>query len=129
MSDSAKSLTDPVGVKTWKFRIIPTILSFLAAALIGWGESEIPADETYKILGGLLAGVVSLIPLLFIANSGDTRSARVIHYVSMAFLIIGLIVITALCIWCVNYVAYILTIGLMMLAMLSIVYFVSASGQ
>lgn len=129
MNQTDKSETDSSAMRIWKFRLIPTIISLCVAALIGWGESNIPSEESYRLLGGLLAGAVALIPLLIISNSGNTRAAQVIHYTSMAFFTIGLIVMTALCIWCVNYVAYILTPGLMMLLLLSIVYYVGESGQ
>lgn len=117
-----------------KNKLIPNIIAVTTSLLIGYGFYAFykgEADTIVHLITSIIAFVFSAIMLIttFGVNYETDRIKTVIIFVGTTFFGLGLIVLGVIMFFSESIPWLILPMGLLMLLYLSIVYFVSKSGQ
>lgn len=113
---------------------IPNIISIIVSLLIGYGFYAFyygEKESMIQLITSIVAFVFSAIMLVtsFGINFETDRIKTVINFVGTTFFIIGIILLSVIMIYSATLPWLILPMGLLLMIYLSIVYFVSKSGQ
>lgn len=116
-----------------KSKFFPNVLAIFTSLFIGYGffTFYIGNNLYIQILTSLIAIVFSILTLVsaFGINYETTRIGTVISFVGTTFFTLGLILLALLMIFSETAKWIVLPMGLFSLLYLSIIYFVSKSGQ
>ncbi|KXK40182.1 MAG: hypothetical protein UZ09_BCD002000448 [Bacteroidetes bacterium OLB9] len=109
----------------------PLLLILVTSMLIGYGYFAFSSIHTFRAIIGLAAFFYSAITLYtsFAEEYETTRIKTVIGFTGVTFLIIGLITLILVAVYTNTLVWIILPLGLMLMLYLSVIYFISKSGQ